>query len=135
MRNFFIPGLLIASSLMLTAGCNEPPQHQVVMNSPPIPEIQPDNQPKLKEIRPLDTGEPEVFQPLHGEDPPTISEVTATPENDSFNMYWVKRGDTFWKIAKTQFGDGQRWREIAKLNPNVDKNKLRVGQPIRLPEK
>ena len=137
MRNFLIPELLIAAGLMLVLGCNEPPRHQVAVSPPPIPENQPDGQqPKLDEIRPLDTGESEVVEPGRGEDPPTISEVTtASDNNNSSNIYRVKRGDTFWKIAKTQLGDGQRWREIAKFNPNVDKNKLRVGQSIRLPEK
>lgn len=136
MRNLLISELLIASGLMFIIGCNEPQQHQVAIAPPTIPDNQSDGQqPMLDEIRPLDTGESEVSEPQRGEDPPTISEATTASEYGSSNMYKVKRGDTLWRIAKTQLGDGQRYREILKLNPNVEARKLRVGQPIRLPEK
>jgi len=136
MRNLLITELLIVAGLMLIIGCNEPP-HQVEMSPPQISEGEPDGQqPKLEEIRPLDAGESDVVEPGRGEDPPTITEVTTNSQNNNSSIiYRVKHGDTFWKIAKTQLGDGQRYREVLKLNPNVDPRALRIGQPIRLPKK
>jgi nucleoid-associated protein YgaU len=31
----------------------------------------------------------------------------------------VKRGDSFWKLAQVNLGDGHRWREIAAVNPSI----------------
>ncbi len=137
MRNFIIPELLIAAALLMFVGCNKPPQHQVEMSPPPMPEDQTaKQQPRLKEIRPLDAGAPDADQPDNGETPPTISEVTKASEADnSARIYHVQQGDTFWKISQTQLGNGQRWREIVKLNPDANPNKLSVGQPIRIPNK
>lgn len=63
--------------------------------------------------------------------PPTPSrEATSTRAG----TYAVRSGDSLWKIAARELGNGERWRDIAKLNPKVDPNRLHVGQRIALPE-
>ena len=47
--------------------------------------------------------------------------------------YVVKPGDTLTSIATRLLGSGNEWREIAKLNPTVDPDKLKVGQRLVLP--
>ncbi len=47
--------------------------------------------------------------------------------------YAVREGDSLWKIAARELGDGDRWKEIVALNPKVDPNKLIVGAALRLP--
>ena len=47
--------------------------------------------------------------------------------------YTVRRGDTLWAIATREYGDGQRWREIAQANPSIDPTRLAIGQQIVLP--
>ena len=47
--------------------------------------------------------------------------------------YIVKPGDTLAAIATRLLGSGNEWREIAKLNPTVDPDKLKVGQRLVLP--
>lgn len=135
MRNF----LLISAGLLLVTGCNKPPQHQVEMSTPTMSETQPSRktQPRLKEIRPLDTSQSDKAEPGRGENPPTISEAAkaSPPPADDTNLYWVEAGDTYWQIAQKQLGNGHRWKEIEKLNPGVDRTKLKVGQPIRIPKK
>jgi nucleoid-associated protein YgaU len=51
--------------------------------------------------------------------------------------YIVKKGDSLWKIAVAQFGDGYRWGEIAHINGLKNPNSLLVGQVLKLkiPEK
>jgi nucleoid-associated protein YgaU len=45
----------------------------------------------------------------------------------------VKRGDSFWKLAQVNLGDGHRWHEIAAVNPSiVDPNHLVPGTPINI---
>ncbi len=45
----------------------------------------------------------------------------------------MQKGDTFKAIARRELGDGERWKEIADLNPGIPASKLAVGQVLRLP--
>jgi nucleoid-associated protein YgaU len=47
--------------------------------------------------------------------------------------YRVRAGDTLSSIARRELGQADRWREIAKANPAVDPNRLKVGQALTLP--
>ena len=46
--------------------------------------------------------------------------------------YMVKSGDTLWKIARENLGDGKRYTDIMMLN-NLDDTDIRVGQKLNLP--
>lgn len=52
-------------------------------------------------------------------------------------MYVTKKGDTFWKIAEREYGNGEQWKRIWRANkskvPNPDK--LKAGTKIRIPGK
>ncbi len=63
---------------------------------------------------------------------PERTTVVAPP---GARPYTVTKGDNYWNIATRMLGDGQRWRDIRDLNPNVDPRKLRIGQVILIPEK
>lgn len=45
-------------------------------------------------------------------------------------VYHVKPGDTLWKIAESELGDGRRWLELRKLNQSPDARKV-VGRRLR----
>jgi nucleoid-associated protein YgaU len=47
--------------------------------------------------------------------------------------YTVQKGDTLIKIARTQYGDEHKWKQIAAANPGVNANSIKVGQKINLP--
>jgi LysM repeat protein len=47
--------------------------------------------------------------------------------------YRIKKGDTLVKIAVYYYGDGSRWRDIAKLNHINDPHHLKRGRTIKLP--
>jgi LysM repeat protein len=49
--------------------------------------------------------------------------------------YSVARGDTLWSIAASRLGDGNRWREIARLNSLRDADEISPGQKLKLPRK
>ena len=57
----------------------------------------------------------------------------AAAEEAGSRVYTIKRGDTWWKIAEKQLGDGNRFYEIKKLNPGV--GELSRGTQIKLPDK
>ncbi|MHC4552457.1 MAG: LysM peptidoglycan-binding domain-containing protein [Planctomycetota bacterium] len=48
--------------------------------------------------------------------------------------YTVAEGDSLWKIAATELGNGLRYKDIIKLNPGIDeKSKLDIGMKLKLP--
>ncbi len=72
---------------------------------------------------------------------PAVNEKTAAapadnsiPENT--NLYTIKSGDSLWSIAQKQLGDGNRFKEILKLNPQISaKGNLVVGAKLKIPAK
>lgn len=46
--------------------------------------------------------------------------------------YTVKKGDTLWKIAQAQLGNGSRYTEIKTLN-GLKTNTIHVGQVLKMP--
>jgi nucleoid-associated protein YgaU len=51
----------------------------------------------------------------------------------SGGTYVVKKGDMLSVIAQTELGSAKRWREIAKLNPKVDPDRLLEGTRLVMP--
>ncbi len=51
----------------------------------------------------------------------------------SNGTYTVRQGDTLGKIAKTCLGSTSKWQKIAKANPNINPNKLKVGDVLVIP--
>jgi nucleoid-associated protein YgaU len=49
--------------------------------------------------------------------------------------YVIETGDTFSSVAEGWFGDATKWSLIAKANPTIDPQRLKVGQKIYLPPK
>ena len=49
--------------------------------------------------------------------------------------YVVRQGDSLWRIAAAQLGDGSRYNEIAKLNADIiaDEDNLVLGMRLKLP--
>lgn len=59
-------------------------------------------------------------------------------ENDKperSKQYVVREGDSLWRVASAQLGDGSRYREIYRLNAGIleDEDILRVGTRLKLP--
>jgi len=52
-------------------------------------------------------------------------------------QYVVRDGDSLWRIAAEQLGDGNRYIDIAKLNADIlnDQDSLDVGMRLKLPAK
>lgn len=59
--------------------------------------------------------------------------AAAKPEN----IYVVKEGDSLWRIAADRLGDGNRYREIVRLNSSIltSEDDLQTGMQLKLPAK
>lgn len=71
----------------------------------------------------------------HGQQPGVQPPTTAPPVT-SGGTYTIQRGDTLYKVARAQTGDGENWKVLCSLNFGGNKQQcdnLRVGQVIKLP--
>lgn len=60
------------------------------------------------------------------------SSKRSTTSKSTPTKYTVKEGDTLWNICKQQLGDGQKYKEVAKLNNLENPDLIKVGQVLRL---
>ncbi|HWE50246.1 MAG TPA: LysM domain-containing protein [Bryobacteraceae bacterium] len=61
---------------------------------------------------------------------PAAAEVQMAADKAS---YKVKKGDTLYRIARTEYGDGKKWTLIASANPGLSPRTLKTGQTIVIP--
>ena len=47
--------------------------------------------------------------------------------------YRVQKGDTLFRIAKTHYGNGNRWQQIVAANPGLSPASLQAGATITVP--
>jgi len=67
----------------------------------------------------------------------TKATPAASGNTASKRTYKVKSGDSFYKIAKEQLGNAERWKELLELNKTLvhgDPTQLQPGQTLVLPD-
>ena len=78
-------------------------------------------------------------QPAQGQSVPEASPPQQnhkkTRQAPPAESYIVQEGDTLWRIAARQLGEGRRYKEIAELNAGLvnDENALAVGTQLIIP--
>ncbi len=68
--------------------------------------------------------------------PPQPEANTSRPRpagSLTYRNYTVTAGDTLYRIAQNQMGDGNKWRDLLKANPSLKPQQLRVGQRLLVP--
>ncbi len=90
--------------------------------------------------RPLDwwqTGRnvPSRVGPTPTPPEPTLQPTVAVRPPAAAGTYRVKEGDSYWSIAKQQYGDGSLYTLLEKANPNVPASALKPDMTILLPPK
>lgn len=66
---------------------------------------------------------------------PTPVEVdpASVPAATGGRVYTVKKGDTLYGIARREYNDPRRVKDIINANPGIDPNKIIVGQKLNMP--
>jgi 5'-nucleotidase / UDP-sugar diphosphatase len=59
--------------------------------------------------------------------------VTQTPALPAARQYKVQKGDTLFGIARTHYGTGGRWQQIASANPGLTPATPKAGTTIVVP--
>jgi LysM repeat protein len=66
-----------------------------------------------------------------------VTKKTAARANDKQTpkTYKLAAGDTLWKVAQKQLGNGDRWKEIQALNAisSAELKSLQIGRVLKLP--
>jgi len=64
-----------------------------------------------------------------------VSTPVRPNEKQQSKTYKLVAGDTLWKVAQKQLGNGTRWQEIQKLNgiSDAEITRLQVGRVLKLP--
>jgi hypothetical protein len=65
--------------------------------------------------------------------PAPATTPAPTPAGGATPKYLVQKGDTLFRIAKTKYGDGNRWQQIASANPGLTPASLKAGSTILVP--
>lgn len=70
--------------------------------------------------------------------PGTLSGDTRTGDLSTENaagprVYVVKSGDSFWSIARAEYGNSSYYNHLVRANPKVDPAKLKAGMRITIP--
>jgi nucleoid-associated protein YgaU len=74
-------------------------------------------------------SKPRVAQPAVGAAPL----APVFPNEVAPRSIIAKRGDSFWKLAQVNLGDGHRWHELVAVNPAiVNPNHIVPGTPINI---
>ena len=71
-----------------------------------------------------------IGRKLTSDDPP------KAPRASRSEQYVVREGDSLWRIAVEQLGDGTRYKEIGELNADLEnEDYLTVGMLLKIPAK
>jgi nucleoid-associated protein YgaU len=64
---------------------------------------------------------------------PSAAKPAAAPKSKGGRTYVVKSGDTLAKIAARECGTSKAATQIAALNPNINPDRIKVGDKLVLP--
>ena len=124
---------ILAIGIVSMAGCRKQRTDDLA-TVPPGPDF--DAAPVYGSVD-MDTDVDLAPQPVEDVLEPILLEQTPQPVTPvqpvAPSVHVVARGETLWRIAVRYYGDGQRWRDIAAANGNIDPKKLAVGQRLVLP--
>jgi nucleoid-associated protein YgaU len=72
---------------------------------------------------------------MSDDDMPDFSNVKSGASSTATRIYTVVSGDSLSKIAKREYGDMQKWKQIYEANRDIikDPNLIYPGQKLKLP--
>jgi nucleoid-associated protein YgaU len=159
------PLTLAATAMLMLVGCNQPQEqttaHQETALEPYQPLAEMDTPPATEDPYATDpyvttTPEQPPLTPVADAPPPARYETTSaeTPrplptarasettliasdrDTTGVRMHVVRRGDTFYRLARAYYNDETRWRDIWEANQTrvPNRNTLTIGTKLIIPD-
>lgn len=101
----------------------------VVATAPVAPTPQPKREPVVAIAPPRRSVRPVARRAQARRANPGVVNVAT-----SYDVLVVNRGDSLWKIAQREFGDGRMWVALWQANPDIaDPNLIYAGQSLNRP--
>lgn len=66
--------------------------------------------------------------------PGDVLKIPTTGTGTSYKVYTIKKGDSWWKIAKEQMGNGSRYKELAAFNGKSSDDIIYAGNTLKIPQ-
>lgn len=72
---------------------------------------------------------------MASDDMPDFSNVKSGASSTATRIYVVVSGDSLSKIAKREYGDANKWKQLFEANRDIikDPNLIHPGQKLKLP--
>ena len=72
---------------------------------------------------------------MASDDMPDFSNVKSGAGSTATRIYVVVSGDSLSKIAKREYGDAKKWKQLFEANRDIikDPNLIHPGQKLKLP--
>jgi nucleoid-associated protein YgaU len=132
MKHAIGTAVLVVLSAAFAGGCTQEKKTQSsVLEVGPASTIEPGVQPAPVSPQKVETPRSAKPKPVSAQPLETTTPGAAAPS--AGQTYTVKKGDTLFGIAKTHYGDGNKWQKIASANPGVTPSTLKIGQVVMLP--
>ena len=84
----------------------------------------------------VDSTAVEIKAPVGGfKSAPADAKVIEKVQNEKFDVYVTRKGDSLWKVANKFYKNGSKWRIIYDANRDVMKTpqSLKAGMELRIP--
>jgi len=89
---------------------------------------------RWQELRALNPATSEPIELLRQGSVVLVPGASSVNQASSKSTILVKKGDTFWGLARTHFGHGTAWTCLASANPHVsDSTRLSIGSVLHFP--
>ncbi|MHC4715686.1 MAG: LysM peptidoglycan-binding domain-containing protein [Planctomycetota bacterium] len=131
--------LIAAIAALALVGCSQPKGPQTTELAPPpyrpLEDLSPAPTAGIEAPAPAPAAATEPLPEIVSSDPEPAPELMAPPAPPAPRSHTIRKGDTLWSLAVLYLGDGQRWQDIASLNPGVKPQAMRIGTKLLIPEK
>ncbi len=91
--------------------------------------------PKIKDENDIREGQELILPVGDGDGAGAVGAKSANKvvASGAYRDHKVRKGENMESIARKMLGSTARWKEIRKMNPNVDPHRMRIGSTLKIP--
>ncbi|MEC7724173.1 MAG: LysM domain-containing protein [Planctomycetota bacterium] len=89
--------------------------------------------PKIKDENDIREGQELILPVGDGAGAVGAKSANKVVASGAYRDHKVRKGENMESIARKMLGSTARWKEIRKMNPNVDPHRMRIGSTLKIP--